>query len=226
MFDKAIIDKISSAECSHSELRDFCKDLEDKELDTVSSFEKYYSIDSILKCIELYKTGKISDRHLADWANAYNWIIMAEYHTDDEDDKTVSIATLLRWEISDWLDSLSFYDKDYMEGSSYIEVYIKTFKAFDALYKNRECLTAFYAYANEYDCDASYPFEDVYVLLISEEARELVKIYSNGCNYQEYRLDATLCDDPSELHLKADELKKNGYTEIDYGFSDFDENAE
>ena len=57
------------------------------------------------------------------------------------------IKTLLIWEISDWLDGLSFFDGD----TEFLNLddYKNTFTSLNSIYKNPDKWTIYYAFTNE-----------------------------------------------------------------------------
>ena len=79
MFDKIMFEKIFNLTCSFDELKHFNFKIDEKEFDVDNCFEKYYSLETILKCIQLHKDKRISGKYLAYWSNAYNWIIMGGF---------------------------------------------------------------------------------------------------------------------------------------------------
>ena len=218
MFDAVMFDKICSVSCSDKELRGFNCGLDRREFDMDNAFDKYFSLDSIIKCIDLYKSGKVSDIFVSYWACAYNWIIMAGFRgkDNDENEKDVSLDTLIRWEISDWLDGLSFYDKECETKDLLgIDDFREAFCSLDRMYKNIDSFTAFYSYTGEF-YDNGCPIEDAFILLINHEGREFLFYRCDGCDFRECRLDGTLCEE-KKLFEMMDDLKRQGYEKIILG---------
>ena len=120
MYDKELFGKIISVSCTFEELEAFVINIDKKEFDLENAFEKYYDAERILYAIRRYEKKEISDKYLAHWMNAYNWIIMAGFRTQQEN-KEIVFKDWLVWEISDWLDSLSFFDdsEDYITLEDY-----------------------------------------------------------------------------------------------------------
>lgn len=79
MFDKELFNKICTVTCSFEELANFVTNIDEKEFDLDDAFEKYYSLERILCAIKKYKSKQISDKFLAYWANAYDWILMSGF---------------------------------------------------------------------------------------------------------------------------------------------------
>lgn len=79
MYNKEFFEKVVNVDCSFKELKTFCANIDKEKYDTDNAFEKYYNVESILKAINRYKNGEVSDIYLACWANAYGWIIMAGF---------------------------------------------------------------------------------------------------------------------------------------------------
>ena len=110
MFDKTMYEKIFTVTCTLEELENFVSCKTKKEFDLDNAFQKYYSLERIFSAIEKYKAKEISDHYLANWASAYNWIISAGL--DFQSKTNHKIKEIIAFEISDWLDSLSFFDED------------------------------------------------------------------------------------------------------------------
>lgn len=132
MFDKKICEKICTVSCTFEELENFVIGIDKKEFDLNNAFQKYYSLDCILFAIKKYKAKQITDKFLREWACAYNWIVSAGFCFQSETNH--KIQEVLIFEISDWLDSLSFFDET--EKVCDIEKYINVFSTLDKIYKN------------------------------------------------------------------------------------------
>ena len=210
MFDKITFGKICNLTCSFDELKRFNSKIDEKEFDVDNCFEKYYSLETILKSIKLHKDKRISGKYLAYWSNAYNWIIMGGFKgkANDENEKNISLATILIWEISDWLDSLSFYDEDYDYD---LDEYSHSFRALDSIYKNNKKWKAYFRYSNEFYADNTP--EDIEAILVNEQKGVYYKIYSDGCDFKEYVLDDNFIE-TNDLDLFEKELKAKAYKEL------------
>ena len=219
MFNKQLYERICSVTCTEDELAEFCKD--ELECDTENPFDKYYSLESIEKCIAMYESKKVSDQFLAHWANLYNWIIMGGFKTDDTE-KTVSLNMLARWEISDWLDSLSFYDAQYHESEEYspltfrnpTEIYKNSFRVFDGVYHAPNEWDVFYAHADDYGGYSDGG--DICLLLVNKKQRSYLKLYSDQYDYRKYAMEGECCEEFYEEHIRF--LEKIGFEEIHYGY--------
>ena len=210
MFDKEMFEKICHVTCSWDELKRFNSKIDEKEFDVNNCFEKYYSLDPILKCIDLYKNKRITDKHLAYWCNAYNWIIMGGFEgkANDENEKTVDVATILIWDISDWLDSLSFFDAQYFD----LNKYIGNFRVLDSIYKNLKKWEAFYSFsADTYDDGESV--NDIYVLFVNKTKNVYYALVSDGCDFKECVWDDELTEVP-DIETIINDLKSKGYKEL------------
>jgi hypothetical protein len=211
MFDTVLFDKICSVNCSDQELKEFKRGIERRKFDTDNAFDKYYSIESILKCFDLYKTGKISEKFLADWAYAYDFIIMGGFkRMENEDSKMdTTLKKVISWEISDWLDSLSFA---YMYDTLEIDDYSNGLCTMDAIYKNIDDWNAFYSYTGM-KYDNGEDFSNIYVLLVNDKSREFIIFENDGCDFREYKLQANLCEEAALEQMMRD-LKNMGYKEL------------
>ena len=93
MFDKNLFEKICNLSCSLKELKCFCSRIDKKEFDTDNAFSKYYSLDTVLRCIQLCQDKRISGQYLAYWACAYNWIIMGGFKGKENDENEKSLPS-------------------------------------------------------------------------------------------------------------------------------------
>ena len=172
MYDKELFGKIISASCTFEELEAFVINIDKKEFDIDNAFEKYYDAERILYAIRRYEKKEISDKYLAHWMNAYNWIIMAGFRTQQEN-KEIVFKDWLVWEISDWLDSLSFFDdsEDYIT----LEDYKNSFLIMDKIYKSIDEWKCVFAHTDEFGDNE----DDVVLLAVNNKTKEFVKIYGN-----------------------------------------------
>lgn len=211
MFDKIMFEKICNLTCSFDELKRFNSKIDEKEFDTDNCFEKYYSLETILKCIQLHKDKRISEKYLAYWSNAYDWIIMGGFKgkVNDENERNISIATILIWNISDWLDSLSFYNEDYDYD---LDEYSHTFRILDSIYKNYKKWTAFYSFVTD-TYDNGDALNDIMVLLVNDNKGVYYKLFSDGCDFKECIFDESFIETSNLENIESD-LKARGYKEL------------
>ena len=188
MFNKATFEKICNVTCSMDELKRFNSKIDEKEFDVDNCFEKYYSFDTVLKCIKLYKDKRISDKYLSYWFNAYNWIIMGGFKgkVNDENEKSIDLATVLIWNISDWLDGLSFFEPD--EEEYYLSTPINNLRILDSIYKNHKKWEVFYSFSTDV-YDNNEPVNDINVLLVSKTKNVYYTLYSDGCDFKERQVE-------------------------------------
>ena len=210
MFDKALFEKICHVTCTWNELKRFNSKINKKEFDVDNCFEKYYSLDPILKCIDLHKNKRITDKYLAYWCNAYNWIIMGGFKgkASDENEKNVDVATILIWDISDWLDSLSFFDAEFYV----LDEYISNFRILDSIYKNHKKWEIFYSFCTD-TYDDGEAISDINVLFISKTKNVYYTLASDGCDFRECVLDEELTE-TQDIGTIISDLKAKGYKEL------------
>ena len=192
MYDKELFGKIISVSCTFEELEAFVINIDKKEFDIDNAFEKYYDAERILYAIRRYEKKEISDKYLAHWMNAYNWIIMAGFRTQQEN-KEIVFKDWLVWEISDWLDSLSFFDdsEDYIT----LENYRDFFLIMDKIYKSIDEWKCVFAHTDEFGDNE----DDVFLLAVNNKTKEFVKMYGN-LDYLKEKVKIE--------KIEADELKK------------------
>ena len=210
MFDKMMFEKICGVTCTLNELKCFNSKIDEKEFDVDNSFEKYYSFDVILKCIQLYKDKCITGKYLAYWCNAYNWIIMGGFKGKaiDENEKNVDVATILIWDISDWLDSLSFFDAEFYV----LDEYISNFRILDSIYKNHKKWEIFYSFGTD-TYDNGEAINDISVLFIHKTKNVYYTLASDGCDFKECVLDEELTE-TQDIGMIISDLKAKGYKEL------------
>lgn len=215
MYNKELYGKIINVSCSFEELESFVSDISKKEFDIDNAFEKYYDLERILFAISRYENKEINDKYLAYWMCAYNWIIMAGFRAGNEN-VGITFQEWVLWEISDWLDSLSFFDDS--DDWFNLDDYKNSFRIIDEIYKNLNDWECIFAHTDEWgDND-----DDVVLLTINNKAKKFVKIYAS-LNYLNEKVDFPRIEE-DELGKKIKQLKKVGYQELRYGL--FDEKEE
>ena len=213
MITKGLIEKVVCAECLKEEMSQVLNCLQNRKnyegLEFLkNSFEKYYNLARIINAIRKYENKEIDDRYLAKWMCVYNWIIMADEWANVPIEE-ITFKTWVVWEISGWLDSLSFFDDS--DDFYNLEEYKKTFEVLDKIYNNLEDWNRVFAHTDEWgDND-----DDVAVLVSNDKTKEFVRIGSqldylnNKVAFERVELD--------ELKRRVDALKKLDYKELEYG---------
>lgn len=204
MFDQEFFEKIVSLKCSEKELKAFCINIDQKEFDTENAFTKYYRFDYILHCITLYQNKKISREYLTHWANAYNWIIMGGFK-DNCVNEPLTLNVLLKWEISDWLDSLSFFDKKYCD----IKNYRNSFNRLNIVYETESMWQVIYKIEDSFQSDYTF-------LLINDSEKLYTYIFKEGMEEafpEGLPLQWQICTDDG-FKKTEQECIRNGYTEL------------
>lgn len=213
MITKELIETVVCAECLEEEMSQVLNFLQNRKnyegLEFMkNSFEKYYNLARIINAIRKYENKEIDDRYLAKWMCVYNWIIMADEWANVPIEE-ITFKTWVVWEISGWLDSLSFFDDS--DDFYNLEDYKKTFEVMDKIYNNLEDWKRVFAHTDEWgDND-----DDVAVLVSNDKTKEFVRIGSqldylnNKVAFERVELD--------ELKRRVNALKKLGYKELEYG---------
>jgi len=212
MFDKELFKKICDVSCEWGELEKFVIHIDKKEFDLDNAFDKYYKAENIIHAIEKYQAKEIDAKFLAYWANAYDWIIMSGFKIES-DDRSVSLKELLTFEVSDWLDSLSFFD----DGEEYynLEEYKNVFNVLYSVLQDVDDCEAVYALDADEDDEVSEYYEhDVEILIKNDNAKYFIKVYTD-CIYPD---DNVLFPrvSPEELEDQATRLQNQGYRELSY----------
>lgn len=214
MYDKVMYEKIMKVECTYEEIMNFSCHISTTELDKENAFEKYYELSKLLLAIEKYQTGQISDKYLAYWMTAYNWIIMGAFENCEDD--SLSFKELLIWLISDWIDSLSFFEKDF-KAEYNLDEYITAFTTLTKLYEeSHDCKVAFAPYGCNED--------NVVILAINEKEKYFARIYSEF-EYLElkHNFEHVDCD---EIIQREEMLSATNYIKLPYPYSNDDLNED
>ena len=204
MFNKALFEKICNVSCSPEELNGFITGIDTKEFDSDKPFEKYYRVGTLLSAIEKYQAKEIDADFLACWMVAYNWIIMGGFRIE-ESNKNFSLREFLIWELSDWIDGLSFFED---EDDWYdLNEYKTTFKVLDCVLRDIDKCKAVFA-------QHGYKDDDVVVLITNEGSKYFIKVYGeldfNNLNIGFEKIEF------SDLQQKAQSLLDSNYTELIY----------
>ena len=216
MYNKELFERICAVECFEKELEDFNKSIDKQKYDLDNPFDKYYSLDSILKALELYKQGRISDRHLTSWACAYLWILQADRRVENYYDSftTIPMKEVFVNFLIDVLDSLSFFYEEYNEDpQKSIADYAKSFTALDELYRSLSEWESFYApdddYYDEDDDDYCYSW----VLFVHHGKKKFLRLYEDSFNCKRDNFEAKELT-KEQMRNTESELKSKSYTEL------------
>ena len=205
MVNENLCKKLKGVECTNEELSCFIDRHEDFYGLADDFFKEYYSLDSILKCINLYKAGEITESYLTSWANAYAWLLLGNDKSDT--DEVVTFKALVEYDITDWLDGLSSYDEEDDGEKNIIDDFKLAFETLDNIYRALDEWTPHVGY-----CD-----DDILsVLAVNDGKRELVRLYF--ANMDEEFTDKLFTKPLPEGKLRRimNDLKKRGYTEVEY----------
>ena len=211
MYNKELFDKIINVTCTFKELETFVIDIDEKEFDLENAFEKYYNVEIILNAICRYENKEIDDKYLSYWMNAYNWIIMAGFKIESKS-KEIAFQDWVVWEISDWLDSLSFFDDS--DDWFNLEDYKNSFVIIDKIYKNINDWKCLFVHTDK--CGDNE--DDVFFLVVNYKTKEFVKMYGD----LDYLNEVVKIDriEFEEVKKEIARLKKQGFTELRYGLFD------
>lgn len=220
MYNKQLFEKICNVTCSFEELESFVIKIDKKEFDLEQPFEKYYDLDKILLAIKRYEDKEISDRYLAYWMNAYDWIVSGGFKVESKEN-VISFKKWLQWEISEWLDSLSFFDDS--EDFYNLDKYKNVFTVLDKVYRTCDEWEIVFAHTEEfYDAEVDEEgLKDVVVLASNSKMKEFVKIYGE-LDYYTYKVQFARVE-LDALEKEVSRLKEEGYEELKCGTWDLEE---
>lgn len=128
----------------------------------------------------------------------------------DENEKSIDAATILIWDILDWLDRLSFFDDEY-DGDD-LSKYISNFRILDSIYKNHKKWDVFFSFGTDtYDDGES--INDISVLFISKTKNVYYTLASDGCDFKECVFNEELTE-ALDIGTIINDLKAKGYKEL------------
>lgn len=203
MYDKELLESVANATCDYAALRKNYPRADMIEYDEDHSFEKYYHLESIIASIEKYQKGEITDDELAHWACVYDYVLNGRFVENDEDDIPIELF-ILRYEVSDWLDSLSFFEEcedsaKHEDGVFDLEERKEGFRVLDRIMRtHREWV--FY-YDDLYD-----DYQEL--LLVNESRRAYVRMVSDFFDGDAHGLEKS-----DSLREMREKLRAEGYEE-------------
>lgn len=204
MENNELYKSICNLTATFEELRDFIINFDQHKPNLDQSFNQYYSLEYILNALHKYKNKQITDKVLAKWANAYNWLITAEFETSNDDDNTnFSIKDIIVYEIFDWLDSLSFFDESVELFN--VDNYIKVFSTLNEIYLYSNEWEVKYAPTNQF-CEED---GESYVLFINNNKLKYIVFLYEG--YGEYTIDNRNPSLEEDIDKCIEDLKAKGY---------------
>lgn len=209
MYDKNMYEKILKVECTNEEIKNFSCNLSKIELDKENSFEKYYDLSKLLLAIEKYQKGLISDSYLAHWMNAYNWIITSSLDNEIDENGEISIKEILIWELSDWIDALSFFEEDQKDEYN-LDSFVDVFTTLSKLYEDCEKCRKIIA---KNDLDSGF-----IILAINEKEKYFASIYTFFDLFKlKHNFEQT---DIQELNKREKFLLEHNYQQLPYEYFD------
>lgn len=95
-------------------------------------FKKFFNSALVEKVVDQYRCAKISGTDLAHWAYMYLYLINDGFK--DIEPGSVKIEQVIQEEISDWLDSLTFFigDEDFYD----LDAYVNALKTLEKMLNN------------------------------------------------------------------------------------------
>ena len=226
MYNQDIYEKVCNISCNEKELTELSSTLSTTKFDLDHPFDKYYSVEIIIKAINKYLNGEITDQYLAHWMNTYNWIISASDGAEKANEK-YTLKEYVEYNISNDLDTLSFFDEDDFKDidfnapefckntKSYLNNFVARFKFYDLIYQNLNNLEIYYQIIRE----KGKPDELEFLCVNHQNKTYLFfdefHIYSRGDQIEGKQLTET------KFSTKIQELKQTGYSIIEQDFEDF-----
>ncbi len=123
----------------------------------------------------------------------------------EEEDKSISLNDFLIWEISDWIDGLSFLDD--FKNAYNLEDYKLAYRVLDSVLQDLGHCTAVFA-------EHGYNENEVVVLITNDSAKYFIKVYGE----LDYNNDVINFDKikDTDLESRAKQLLNSGYQELVY----------
>lgn len=201
MYNKELFDKICRVECTFAELKKFVCANEEREYDLDNPL-KYFKAEIAIAAIEKYQAGEIDDQYLSYWSNAYMKIIMAGYNLYVKDG--INLKTVLMEEITDLLDSLTFFTDSEAEYYDF-ESFKQSFVRLDRIVSDMDDCSAVFAYSNQQQNSAV-------ILITNDTARYFFKtallIYDDDWFFKFEQVDLKV------LNARQKQLRNEGYINL------------
>ncbi len=211
MYNVKLFEKIVDVKCSFEELKSFVTQMDKIEFDIDNAFNKYYNVDKILRAICCYKNKEIDDKFLAYWMNAYNWIIMGGFKIASTNE-AISFQDWVVWEISDWLDSLSFFDDS--DDWFNINDYENSFVILDEVYRNINDWECVFAHTDEWRGND----DDLVLLVTNNKTKQYIKMYAS-LDFFNQKVTFPRIEE-NQIEKEIERLNNANYKELRYGLFD------
>lgn len=209
MSEGSLIARICDAEASYEEIEAFCGGLPTWEYDMDSPFARYYSLERIIRCIGRYEVAEVTDKYLAMWARAYLWILNGGFKSAVSEDD-IPIRRVIATQITEWLDSLAFYDEEYRDEQD-LRVYRRIFTNLDRVYNGYLDWDMCYAVKAVYEDGIDYV-----ALLYNRATKEFFEVFD--CDNE---INGAVTH--AELNAIKERLLGEGFAELEVYFPCDDE---
>lgn len=215
MTNKKMFKKICDVDCTLEEILEFS---DDRGRGTPDYFKAYYNLDSILKCLNLYYDGKISSKHLSEWAFAYSMILLwhqsfRTYRMPEDKYTFKALLETLFLSILGYIDEYDF-ETQWGENEKSLRRYEKILTALDKAYTNIDDWSALYRYETYInEDDEEEEIEEIILLCIDNKTKEFFTV-KDAENYYEEDEIALIRLSPDAFEGKINELSGSGYTNI------------
>ncbi len=203
MYDKKMYDGVFNFSLTETQLNI----PQDKvKYDTIDSFAKYYDIKLILRAIDMYQHGIITDKHFAHWCCIYDWIIMGGFA---QKALGSGIRWLLIWNISDILDGLSFTadeDELYDGDKSSVEYCREELVALDEVLSNIDMY--------QFEHTATSSINGIIDVLATNQQEKKFLLFGSELHLVKKIKTMHKCQSTKLLQNKIDQLVSAGYTAL------------
>lgn len=210
MYNKELIERICANKCYKKELEDFCCGLEENKYDTKNSFEKYYSLESILNVLNLHRKGKISNRYFTSWMIAYLWIIQAECRKKGfyrQFKSSMPTKEIVKEHIINYIEGCTWHECEYHPEDELdsIDNDIKVFTELDELYHTIDEWEAFYAPDKEQtdeDYEEKWDYGEYWIIFVNHDKKKFVRTLSE-LDCREFKPEATLITKDQMIEMES-----------------------
>lgn len=210
MYNKELIERICTNRCYKKELEDFCSGIDQNEYDMKDSFEKYYSLDSILNILNLHRKGKISNRYFTNWMLAYMWIIHAERRKKGFYRKfstSMPMKEIVIEHIINYIEECTWHECEYRSEDELkcIDEDIKVFTELDELYNTIDEWEAFYALDEEptdEGYEEEYDYGEYWTIFVNHDKKKFIRVLS-GLDYRDYPPEATIITQGQMIEMES-----------------------
>ena len=214
--NEALKEKICSFDCSLEELCDFSRHRGQRKTDY---FKKYFNIETVSRCFELYFEGKLTHEYVSEWAYAYALILKGypKFSFERDYNKPLMRKDLIEILILDILDCVTEYSYDAAtlgEDPDDLRYWQDVLTILDRIYKERREWQPYYCFDEDLDDDGvSCDSDTLLISFVNHKTKEFYRAWSDSYCYTDMDIKAVRLSNDA-YYDKIDKLLSDGYIEL------------